>query len=209
MIKHIIFDLDGTLIDSSPSVLAGFEHVFLMEGLEPLIPLKSSVIGPPLIQTLRVLSGIEDKKKLLQMARKFMEYYDFEACLSSQPYKGVDVGLRKLVQDNFKLHIATNKRYIPAKNILKHLVWDSLFTSLYTLDKDGISFKSKSEMIKSQLRKFDLSADQTFYVGDRMEDMEAALNNQLKFIGVSWGYGKFSEHVPTIDFFKQLENFVV
>jgi phosphoglycolate phosphatase-like HAD superfamily hydrolase len=64
-------------------------------------------------------------------------------------------------------------------------------------------------MIKSQLRKFDLSTDQTFYVGDRIEDMEAARNNQLKFIGVSWGYGKFSEHVPIIDFFKQLENFVV
>ena len=143
------------------------------------------------------------------MAKKFMEYYDFEACLLSQPYNGVDAGLKKLVHDNFKLHIATNKRYIPAKNILKHLAWDNLFTSLYTLDKDGIFFKSKSEMIKSQLRKFDLSTDQTFYVGDRIEDMEAARNNQLKFIGVSWGYGKFSEHVPIIDFFKQLENFVV
>lgn len=208
MIKHIIFDLDGTLIDSSSSILAGFELILQMEGLEPLIPLKSSVIGPPLIQTLRILSGIEDKKKLLQMAEQFKEYYDLEACLLAQPYHDVNDGLKKLVQANFELHIATNKRYVPTRNILKHLAWDNLFASIYTVDKNEMPFKSKSEMISRQVKDFSLSVDRAVYIGDRGEDMEAAQNNQINFVGVSWGYGEFPVHVKTIKTFNQLYNLI-
>jgi phosphoglycolate phosphatase len=205
-LKSIIFDLDGTLIDSAPSILFGFEHVLKTNSLEPLIPITSSIIGPPLVQTLRMLSGINDEKKLLQMAEQFKEYYDLEACLLSQPYHDVNDSLRKLVQANFELHISTNKRYVPTRNILKHLAWDNFFTSVYTLDKNEVPFKSKSQMLQKQLEDLDLSADQSIYVGDRMEDMDAAHNNQLNFIAVSWGYGDFPSHIKAIESFSQLNN---
>jgi phosphoglycolate phosphatase len=206
--KSIIFDLDGTLIDSAPSILAGFEHVLKVNGIKPLIPLTSSVIGPPLIPTLRMLSGVDDEEKLVQMVEQFKDFYDREACLLSQPYDAVDYGLKRLAEQGFKMHIATNKRYIPTRNIFQHLGWDALFTSVYTLDRDGASFNSKSEMIKGQLEDFRLSANQTVYVGDRAEDMEAAQNNNLNFVGVSWGYGDFPEHVAVIQFFNQLDSLV-
>jgi phosphoglycolate phosphatase len=115
--KAIIFDLDGTLIDSAPSILAGFEHVLKVNGIEPLIPLTSSVIGPPLIPTLRMLSGVDNEEKLVQMAMQFKDFYDLEACLLSQPYDAVDDGLKRLAEHGLKMHIATNKRYIPTRNI--------------------------------------------------------------------------------------------
>lgn len=202
--KSIIFDLDGTLIDSAPSILTGFEHLLKVNGIEPLIPLVSSIIGTPLIQTLKKLSGINDEKKILKMAEQFKEYYDLEACLLSKPYDDVDHGLKKLVEDNFELHIATNKRCIPTKNIIKHLSWDNLFASVYTLDQAGAAFKSKSEVIKKQIGDFTLSVDQVIYVGDRLEDMEAAQSNKLNFLGVSWGYGEFPSHVRIIKSFNQL-----
>jgi phosphoglycolate phosphatase len=207
-LKSIIFDLDGTLIDSAPSILFGFDHVLKANSLEPLIPITSSIIGPPLVQTLRMLSGINDEKKLLKMAEQFKEYYDFNACLLCQPYHDVDEGLRKLVQANFELHIATNKRYVPTRYILKHLAWDNFFTSVYTLDKNELPFKSKSQMLKKQLEDLDLSVDQAIYVGDRTEDMDAANNNQLNFVGVSWGYGDFPNHIKAIQSFSQLNNLV-
>jgi phosphoglycolate phosphatase len=206
--KAIIFDLDGTLIDSAPSILAGFEHVLKVNGIEPLIPLTSSVIGPPLIPTLRMLGGVHDEAMLLQMAEQFKDFYDIEACLLCQPYDAVDGGLKKLVEVGYELHIATNKRYIPTRNILKCLGWDGLFTSVYTLDKDGASFNSKSVMIENQLKDFGLSADQAVYVGDRSEDMEAAQNNQLNFVGVSWGYGEFPVSVKVIQSFDELDSLV-
>lgn len=206
--KSIIFDLDGTLIDSAPSILAGFEHVLQVNGIEPLIPLTSSVIGPPLVPTLKMLGGVNDGAMLLQMAEQFKDFYDIEACLLSRPYDAVDGGLKRLVDIGFQLHIATNKRYIPTRNILKYLDWDGLFTSVYTLDKDGASFNSKSGMIENQLKDFGLSADQAVYVGDRSEDMEAAQNNQLNFVGVSWGYGEFPENVTVIKSFNELDSLV-
>ncbi len=202
--KSIIFDFDGTLIDSAPSILTGFEHVLKANGIEPLTPLVSSIIGPPLIQTLKKLSGINDEKKILKMAEQFKEYYDVEGCLLSKPYDDVDHGLKKLVEDNFELHIATNKRYIPTINIIKHLNWDNLFVSVYTLDKAGAAFKTKSDVIKKQIEDFTLSVDQVTYVGDRLEDMEAAQSNKLNFLGVSWGYGDFPSHVRLIKSFNQL-----
>lgn len=208
MIKSIIFDLDGTLIDSAPSILAGFQHVMKINGIEPLIPLTSSVIGPPLIQTLRMLSGVDNEEKLEQMAMQFKDYYDLEACLLSQPYNAVDDGLKRLAEHGFKMHIATNKRYMPTRNILKYLGWDGLFTSVYTLDRDGASFNSKSEMIERQLKDFGLSAYQAVYVGDRSEDMEAAQNNQLSFVGVSWGYGEFPVTLKVIQSFHELDSLV-
>lgn len=203
-IKNIIFDLDGTLIDSAPSILSGFKHVLEINGFEPSIPLTSSLIGPPLIATLRIVSGVEDEKKLQQMAEQFMSFYDIQGCLISQPYTAVDNGLNHLLDNGFKLHIATNKRLIPTRHILSNLGWDAFFYSVYTLDKAGECFQSKSDMIAHQLKELSLSKDHTIYVGDRTEDMQAAQNNQLNFIGVSWGYGDFPKDVTVIDTLNQL-----
>jgi phosphoglycolate phosphatase len=203
-IKNIIFDLDGTLIDSAPSILSGFKHVLEINGFEPSIPLTSSLIGPPLIATLRIVSGLNDEKKLQQMAEQFKSFYDIQGCLTSQPYTTVDDGLKNLVDNGFELHIATNKRLIPTENILCHLGWDTFFYSVYTCDKAGESFQSKSDMIAHQLKDLSLSKYYSIYVGDRTEDMEAAQNNQLNFIGVSWGYGDFPKDQTVIETFDQL-----
>jgi len=56
-ISHIIFDLDGTLIDSAPAILAGFEAAFSACGRAPKVPVTPSVIGPSLMETLAVLTG--------------------------------------------------------------------------------------------------------------------------------------------------------
>ena len=60
----ILFDLDGTLIDSSPGILASFERVLAAHGMRAAVPLEASLIGPPLAVTLRQVSGIEDEAGL-------------------------------------------------------------------------------------------------------------------------------------------------
>lgn len=202
--KNIIFDLDGTLIDSAPSILAGFSHVFEVNHLELIKPLTPDVIGPPLIPTLSVLSGIHDEKKLKKLAADFKEYYDVEGCILGKPYLGVSEGLKELAKLGINLHIATNKRFLPTQKIARHLGWDKIFSSIYTLDKNEVCFKSKSSMIQGQLNDLDIPPRDTVYVGDRLEDMEAALTNQVKFIGVSWGYGDFPKTAFVIQAFDEL-----
>lgn len=58
--SHILFDLDGTLIDSAPAILASFRDAFARAGLTPVIPIDDSIIGPPLTETLQLLAGSKD-----------------------------------------------------------------------------------------------------------------------------------------------------
>ncbi len=73
--KSIIFDLDGTLVDSSESILESIQSAFLMCDLKPMMALNSDIIGPPLMETLIKLSGVSDKDVLNQLAEKFKKNY--------------------------------------------------------------------------------------------------------------------------------------
>jgi len=74
--KHILFDLDGTLIDSAPTILSCFARVLEKRGMHPKCELTHSLIGPPLIETLRRISGIDDPEILQGLADNFKRYYD-------------------------------------------------------------------------------------------------------------------------------------
>ena len=191
-VTAISFDFDGTLVDSAPSILAGFDFVLREAGIAPSVPLTTSIIGPPLAQTLQILSGISDPEQLRAMAAAFKTFYDADACLQSVPYPGVGEGLAALRARGLKLHVATNKRLFPTLRILDHLGWTSYFESIYALDLAERNFASKAVMLGAQLADFGLNAATTRYIGDRDEDRHAAEANGVGFIGVSWGYGQFA-----------------
>ena len=58
--SHILFDLDGTLIDSAPAILASFRDAFARSGIAPVRAVDESIIGPPLTETLQLLAGTTD-----------------------------------------------------------------------------------------------------------------------------------------------------
>ena len=73
MKKHLIFDLDGTLIDSAPSILVGYDYAFKSTDTPLKMPLSNDVIGPPLIESLKLLSGQDDDALLQAVAEIFNE----------------------------------------------------------------------------------------------------------------------------------------
>lgn len=192
IVDTIVFDLDGTLIDSAPSILAGFGAALAAAGLQPAEPLSPALIGPPLTATLTRLSGIDDPHRLAPMAATFKRYYDSEGYRLSTVYDGADAVLRALHADGVKLHLATNKRHAPTVQILDWLGWRELFRSVYALDLPGRAFADKSAMLAAQLDDQQIDPARTLYVGDRDEDRVAAEHNGLAFVGVNWGYGSFA-----------------
>ena len=82
MPTDILFDLDGTLIDSSPGILASFARVLEANGLAPAVPLEASLIGPPLAVTLRQVSGVRDEALLARLVDAFKADYDAEPRMS-------------------------------------------------------------------------------------------------------------------------------
>ena len=84
MFQAIIFDLDGTLIDSRAAILDAFGKVLAEQGIAPQIALSAVRIGPPLSETLRELTGSDDQALLGALAEEFKAHYDstgYQACL--------------------------------------------------------------------------------------------------------------------------------
>lgn len=187
-ITDVIFDLDGTLIDSAPSILACFASTLAAQGIEPTVPLTEALIGPPLRETLSRLSGVRDEVQLGTMIEEFKQHYDGSGYKATVVFPGVDSMLNDLRGAGFRLHIATNKRLRPTRLILEHLSWTGLFSAVYASDSRTPSFGSKSEMLAVLLESEGVSPNQAVYVGDRSDDRNSATDNALGFIAAMWGY---------------------
>lgn len=189
---HILFDLDGTLIDSAPAILASFREAFASTGVAPVRSIDESVIGPPLTETLQLLSGSNDPALIGRISDAFKASYDSEGYKATAAYTGVGELLAQLAAAGRQLSIATNKRIHPTRLILAHLGWLDYFSHVYALDLFTPRLPDKAAMIARLLADQNIARDQAIYLGDRSEDGESADANGLPFIAVTWGYGSLT-----------------
>jgi len=195
--KHIIFDLDGTLIDSAPSILSGFARVLDQHGIKPRCELTHSLIGPPLIETLRRISGIDDPEILQGLADNFKRYYDEVGYRETREYPGITEALNNLCLGGASLYVVTNKRIVPTRRIIEFLHWGTFFKGLYSHDAFDPAASSKADVIKRVMTLHAMPREDTVYIGDREEDREAAEASRITFYFAGWGYGEFG--VPSVD----------
>jgi phosphoglycolate phosphatase len=187
-IDTVIFDLDGTLIDSAPSILSSIKASFEEVGIKPAQPLTSNLVGPPVGLLFKSLLSDKNMKELPLLIEVFKRHYDELGYLETLVYKGVSEMLQKLNQMQFRLYIATNKRIQPARKIIKHLGWTDLFMELYALDYCSPAFPHKAAMVKELLQKTRRTGSKAIYIGDRNEDVDAAIASDIPIIMAAWGY---------------------
>jgi phosphoglycolate phosphatase len=188
-LNTIVFDLDGTLIDSAPSILDAFAAALHETGVEAHVPLDPYLIGPPLAETLIRLSGSNDPGLIQSLSEKFKRYYDSTGIATTRAYPGVQAMLDSFLAAGIVMHISTNKRFSATHSILENLGWNSLFTSVYALDMVEPRLPSKTQLLSKQIMEQQLDPARTIYVGDKREDGQAAEANELAFYYASWGYG--------------------
>ncbi|MER2515388.1 MAG: HAD hydrolase-like protein [Candidatus Accumulibacter phosphatis] len=191
MFQAIIFDLDGTLIDSRAAILDAFGKALAEKGIAPRIALSAVRIGPPLAETLRELSGSDDEALLESLAEHFKAHYDSTGYRASEVFADIPELLTALTASGTRCFLATNKRLAPTRLILQHLQWEPFFAEVYALDRETPRLPDKSTMLARLLAEQALDAQNCIYVGDTPEDEAAARANGLRFAAVSWGYGEF------------------
>lgn len=193
--RHVVFDLDGTLVDSAAGILKSMGDALLNRGMEPKVALTSEIIGPPLMKTLALVSGADEPQLLAELAADFKRQYDSTGYQSSLPYPGISDALKELFDQGVKLHIATNKRGTPTRLLLDYLNWANLFDSVYCLDELE-QCADKGQMLELLLAEQDIPALTTLYVGDTEGDAVAAKSNQIPFLHAAWGYGNGALSTP-------------
>lgn len=182
----ILFDLDGTLIDSADGILASLNYAFDRCRCQPARAPSPDMIGPPLPVIVRSLLRTEDSGKLNDLLAAFEEHYDQYGLSNTRPYEGVGELLMKLSPE-IQLIIVTNKRHKPTKTIIDNLSWADYFSATYTLDMLPKKGANKSDMIDACLIKFSLKKQRCLYIGDREEDAIAASTSGVPFIAALWG----------------------
>lgn len=188
MRETIIFDLDGTLIDSAPSILASFVYAFDAEGIAPAVDISANVVGPPLMSTLATLAGHDDAVVLAQLAAQFKDHYDREGYKQTLVYDGLEALLARLQHAHLNLYIATNKRDYPTQKIMRLFNWSPYFKGVFALDSFTPPLAAKPLMVAQILNDFQIEPKKAIYIGDRYEDGLAADHNQIEFAMVGWGY---------------------
>jgi phosphoglycolate phosphatase len=186
----ILFDFDGTLIDSAPSILASFAAALQRTGLKAAVPLTPSLIGPPLLSAVGTLLGTGDEPTRQRFAAAFREQYDLAGYRHTAAYDGVPALLEGLHEAGIHPYLVTNKRIAPTRLILAHLRWEHWFRGVYALDALQPPAPNKTSLIRDVLQREALRPADTWMVGDSPEDQSAAAGNALRFLAARWGYGE-------------------
>tara|TARA_B000000565_G_C23691513_1_gene342130 strand:+ start:208 stop:834 length:627 start_codon:yes stop_codon:yes gene_type:complete len=186
-LKGLIFDLDGTLVNSKEGIVYSFKHAF--EKVFGYLPNFSidELIGPPLNDILKQFinpTPIEEKAFL----SCFKKHYDSSGFTKTYLFNGVIDKLDSLRIKN-RLFIATNKREKPTLKILEILNLIDYFELVICSDSNGINRK-KYQMINNIINFSKLERNNYYLIGDTVHDLKAANKSKIKFIFASYGYGK-------------------
>ena len=183
-----IFDLDGTLIDSAETIISALRIAIIQHHVKPLVNIDESLIGPSLRQIIIKLLGPNEISKTELVESSFKFHYDETEFKRARPYMGVSDLLGLMQKNAYELFIATNKRQNPTNKIINFLKWNDYFKNVYGLE-GPLPAKNKTELIRSILMVENLNPEDVYYIGDRVEDYEAASENKIRFVHAEWGYG--------------------
>ncbi len=188
---RIIFDLDGTLIDSAPDIHAAGNAVLAAEGLSP-IPYEQarSFIGNGarvfLERLERASAGANDPPRTERLRRLFAAQYERAHALT-RPYPGVVEAMASLREQGWKLGLCTNKPIAPTRAVLAHLRWTPLFDVLVGGDTLPVMKPDPAPLLKAMRA---LGNGPLVYVGDSEVDAATAVAAGVPFALFTEGYRK-------------------
>jgi phosphoglycolate phosphatase len=188
----IVFDLDGTLVDTAPDLISALNYVLDREGL-PAVPLASArnMIGAgarKLIERGLELEGrAVSADDLNRLTADFINYYAAHIADASRPFEGLETALDDLTSAGFRLAVCTNKLEWLSKRLLDQLKLSPRFAAICGADTFGVS-KPDPAILKQTVARAGGKLASTIMVGDAGTDIGVARRAAVPVIGVSFGY---------------------
>jgi phosphoglycolate phosphatase len=186
--KAIIFDFDGTLVDSEKAIYECFQNITRCLAPERINYAKNILIGPPLRDTASEILGPKNQSQLKKFVELFIEMHDEEVIQHTKPYPKVIEVLKTIYTRHIPMAVATNKRLVPTKKLIDHFGWEEYFHFIECSDSQP-QIRNKDAMIQDIINQNEVFYGSYFF-GDTVNDGLSANLNQLPFIKCSYGYGR-------------------
>jgi N-acetylneuraminate synthase len=190
---HLIFDLDGTLVDSRPGILFSLKQAIRQVFPDSQPDSLEFIIGAPVREMLQRALENTTKQKLDKLEAAFRVVYDGEGWKMAQLFPGVIETLKVFQARDIPMYIVTNKPSFSTGQILSHLGLSPYFVEVVCPDSRPPKFKEKTESLRYLLDKYALQSEHVIYVGDSLDDLFTAEAFSVPFIGVEYGYGSFRD----------------
>lgn len=213
----IIFDLDGTLLNTIDDLAHACNHALIQSGfpmhaIEEYPALVGNGVKNLIRRALPESERMEENVERVYTA--FVPYYDAHNADYTRPYEGIVELLQNLKQAGHTLAVASNKYQAATEKIV-----NQLFPSIFDVilgEREGIARKPDPQIVYDIFRMTHHTSNTTssvLYVGDSLVDMETAQNAQLPFIACSWGFVSRQQLLQAgathiIDYPAELEQFI-
>lgn len=190
--EFLLFDLDGTIIDSKDGILDAVQHTLFQYGIEERREKLICYVGPPIVDALTRFHHftLEDARKAVPIYRS---YYAVHGMKGNEVFPGVMEVMEKFLRQGKKLAVATSKPIEVAMPILEELGLTSYFTAIGGSSLSG-ERPHKVDVIRYVLEKLGVQDPaQVVMIGDRSYDIEGAKQAGIDSVGVLYGYGSIEE----------------
>jgi phosphoglycolate phosphatase len=190
--RIVVFDLDGTLVDTAPDLIAALNYVLDREGMAP-VPLKSArnMIGAGarrLIERGLELDGrTMSTPDIDRLFRDFIDYYAAHIADASRPFEGLEAALDDLEIQGFRFAVCTNKLEWLSKLLLEKLDLSRRFAAICGADTFGVA-KPDPVILQQTVARAGGQLSGAIMVGDAGPDVGVARRAGIPVIGVEFGY---------------------
>lgn len=208
----ILFDLDGTLLDTSKGVLKSVSYTIEKLGLPSISEEKmKTFIGPPIQNSFRNVYSLDDEMTA-KAADTFRNVYKDRFLLEAEHYEGMTELLEELKENGFKLAVATYKREDYTLKLLDALDVAKYFDIIKGSDMEGKL--TKADIVKFCIDGFDTDRSEVVLIGDSVNDETGAKAQNIDFIAVTYGFGyktpsDVKDSVYVASSVKDIRNFIL
>lgn len=185
MKRLVLFDLDGTFMDTSCGIIKSIEYTLNEMGMNRSGDLHK-YIGPPIEYSFKTYAGL-DGENAKKAAAVFRKVYPEKFLYEAEIYPGIEELIDVLHHNNIKCGIATFKRESYTLKLLEHFGLIERLDVIHGSDEHGEL--TKTDIIKLCMNDLNCTDNETIMIGDTVHDASAAYKAKTDFVAVTYGFG--------------------